>query len=759
MSRRTKPAAVAASNGRTPAGTSPALLRAAYELDDLPVVLSDSGRITSRPQRRRSSLPPAPDGAVEPWGQVGPEVDPLRRSFEHEPATLCALLMLRHALLQAPDFLTSAMQSGAVSVFEVPDVLWGRNVARALDLVVEALDTVPESDSRAPTSGASGISRQDTRSSASPSSRNVRGPDQFQIFESPVRPAHNVEVFRDAVGRGTAIHVLSHDPDSLLPSDILLAEDARLVVKPPGSDVMALLAAVLETGANVPLCCLPDVSEPPPNGEDVSPILVNLAHRRGQDAATFLARLSTLVDRSKARRASAQPASTATLDDLPGQGEATEWGRQLVTDLGAYARGELDWPDVDRGVILEGPPGCGKSSFARALAGSAGVPLISASLAQWQGSREGHLGHLLGAMRATFDEARKKSPCILLVDEVDSFPTRASVTHKHRDYVVEVVNGLLEQLDGAVKRDGVVVIATCNDASNLDPALTRAGRLERIIRLERPDAPALEQILRIQLHGALQTEDLMPVARTAALRQAVGADIERWCRGARRRARAAGRAMVVDDLTQEVGPAPSVHNPDAVRRMAVHEAGHALGFASLGVGLVEQVVVEPTVGGLSSTTVDIAELVRGMPYATRRDVGAQLRAILAGRAAEEVLLGVPSGGAGGSQGSDLARATQLACAIVLSTGLDDHRDALLFLAPGDDPERLGQLLLVPEIRHRVSAVISQGYAEALDLVRQHRDAVERMAAALVEMGRLSGQEVEALLSLRTPGDDVAGGLP
>ncbi|WP_338661253.1 AAA family ATPase [Pararoseomonas sp. SCSIO 73927] len=698
------------------------------------------------------------EGAVEPWGQVGPEVDPLRRSLEHEPATLCALLMLRDALLQAPDFLTGAMQPGTVSIIQVPDVLWGRNVARALDLVVEALDTPPKSDSRAPALGTSGISRQDARSSASSPSRDLRGPDQFQIFDLPVRPAHNVEVFRDAVGRGTAIHVLSHAPDTLLSPDILLAEDARLVVEPPGSGVLALLAAALETGATVPLCCLPDVTGSSPDGTDVSPILVNLAHRRGQDAATFLGRLCTLVDRSKARLAAAKQESTLTLDDLPGQGEATAWGRQLVTDLTAFARGELDWSDVDRGVILEGPPGCGKSSFARALAGSAGVPLVSASLAQWQGAREGHLGHLLSAMKATFDEARRKAPAIILIDEVDSFPSRASVTHKHRDYVVEVINGLLEQLDGAVKRDGVVVIATCNDASNLDPAMTRAGRLERIIRLDRPDAPALQQILRVHLHGALQTEDLLPVARTAALRQAVGADIERWCRGARRRARAAGRLMVVDDLIQEVGPAPSVHHPDAVRRMAAHEAGHALGFASLGVCLVEQVVVEPTVGGLSSTTVDIAELVRGMPYATRRDVGEQLRAILAGRAAEEVLLGAPSGGAGGSQGSDLARATQLACAIVVSSGLDDHPEALLFLAPADDPVRLGHLLLVPEIRHRVSAVISQGYAEALDLVRKHRDAVERVAAALVEMGHLSGQEVEAMLSLRAPASDVVDGL-
>lgn len=737
---------------RTALGKVPsALLRAIGDEDLAPSTNSDSS-VTRRSRRLRSSAPKTPDGASEPWGQVGAETDPLRRSLDHEPATVCALLMLRNAFLAAPGFLAAAMQPGAVSIIQVADVAWGHRIGRALRLVVEAIDQTRDPGERTVDSGGLSARWPEGFTPASEWSRSISSPDQFLIFETPVRPAHSAEVFHAAVSAGKAVHVLSQDPDRLLPSDILLAEEGRLVVPPPNNGVLMLLAAVLETGASVPLSRLSEISGSPPDKmAEVSPFLVNLAHRKGLDAASFLRRLGNLVGRHQARLAAAEQPPALTLDDLPGQGEAADWGNQLAADLGAYARGALAWSDVDRGIVLEGPPGTGKSSFARALAGSAGVPLVSASLAQWQGSREGHLGNLLAAMRASFSEARTKAPCIFLLDEVDSFPTRASITHKHRDYVVEVINALLGELDGADERVGVVVVATCNDASTLDPALTRAGRLERIIRLDRPDAPALEQILRVHLRDALRAEDLLPAARTAALQGAVGADIERWCRGARRRARSAGRPVELADLINEVGPAPAAHTRNAVRRMAVHEAGHVLAFSLLGAGTVQQVVVDPTVGGLSRTTVDLAGLLRGAPYVTRRDVGSQLRAILSGRAAEEMLLGVPSGGAGGSHGSDLARATQLACSVVMAAGLDDGPQALLFLAASDDQERFRHLLLMPEVRQRVSAVLSNAYAEALVLVREHRDAVERVAAALVEHGHLSGPEAESYLSLWAPG--------
>ena len=324
------------------------------------------------------------------------------------------------------------------------------------------------------------------------------------------------------------------------------------------------------------------------------------------------------------------------------------------------------------------------------------------------------------------------------------------MTHRYRDYVVEVVNGLLEQLDGAVDRTGILVVATCNNASGLDPALTRPGRLERIVRVDRPDAAGIEQILRVHLGDALAGENLMPLAATAVVRRAVGADIEAWCRGARRRARVEGRPMIMADLEGEIGPPPPVHAPAAVRRMSVHEAGHAVAFALMAPGALKEVVVDPSVGGRSRTTVDALEFIQDVPHPTHRQAVDQLKAILSGRAAEEVLLDEPSGGAGGSHGSDLAKATRLACAVMASSGLDQHPDRLVFLSAADDLSRLDHIMLLPDIRERVVAILGLAYDKALAMLREHGAAVEEIAGLLVERGSLSGSEVEALVARSSP---------
>ena len=486
----------------------------------------------------------------------------------------------------------------------------------------------------------------------------------------------------------------------------------------------------------------------------MTPSLVDLAQRPGQSPTSYLERLAALMAKRDATARQGKEQRGTTLDDLPGLGEAGSWGRQLVADLQAYAAGTLPWSEIDRGVVLEGAPGTGKSSFARAVANSARVEFVSASLAQWQGDHDGHLGSLCAAMRRSFAEARRKAPCVLLLDEVDSFPTRTEIRHAYRDYVVQVVNALLEQLDGAVDRAGVLVIATCNEASNLDPALTRSGRLEQIIRLQKPGEEALADIARVYLGDSLAEADLRPLAQVAHRRGAAGADIERWCRGARRRGRSAGRPMLLEDLTAEIGEAPPIHGTDAVRRMAVHEAGHVLACAAMDPLSIREVVVDPQVGGRSATVVDTFGLYREIPHPTRGQAREQLMATLAGRAAEEVILGEPSGGSGGSAASDLAKTTRMAGLLVASSGLDEHPDALVLLSNADDQARLDHLLLFPEIRQRVAAALRDAYDDALDMVRRFRPVVERVACALVERGSLSGEEARDLLGSISFGEDA-----
>lgn len=168
--------------------------------------------------------------------------------------------------------------------------------------------------------------------------------------------------------------------------------------------------------------------------------------------------------------------------------------------------GRIPWSAVDRGALLFGPPDTGKTTFATALAGSARVPLVSGSLGEWQSA--GHLGDLLKAMRATFAAARSAIPAILFIDELDSFGSRASLSRDHRDYGIQVINGLFELMDGIGGREGVVIVGACNHPQRLDPAIVRSGRLDRHLPVPLPNRQALREIFRIHLGNDLSDTDL-----------------------------------------------------------------------------------------------------------------------------------------------------------------------------------------------------------------------------------------------------------
>ncbi|MFC0386794.1 AAA family ATPase [Muricoccus vinaceus] len=691
-------------------------------------------------QRRVSRLP-------VPWDDnVSPDMDPFRRAASLTPSTVVGLLLVRAALTATPGFLARAMEPGSVSVIQTPNKELSYSIVEAWSLIVDAVMAPETSLQGDALTKASQRRLARARFQAEGDYYNTSEVKQVVALERAVRATDRSQVPRDGISMHKVVHALSHEPDALLPQDVILAEDQRLVLELPNAKVIGLVASALSSDDGWPSARLPQM--PPRTAAAVSTLtstLIDLARRPGQTPEAYLERLGELLAKRDAIAARREEPTGITLDDLPGLGAAGVWGRQTAADLRAFGQGELPWSELDRGVVLEGPPGTGKSSFARALANSARAEFVSASLAQWQGDKDGHLGSLCAAMRKSFEEARRKAPCVLLIDEVDSFPTRASVQHAYRDYVVQVVNALLEQLDGAIDRTGVLVVATCNDASRLDPALIRSGRLEQFIRLEKPNEEGLVEIARVHLAGALRDADLSPVTRAAYRRGAVGADIERWCRGARRLARTAGRPMLLEDLIAEVGEAPPTHGTDAVWRMAIHEAGHVLACSVMNASSILEVVVDPLVGGRSATTLDAFDLYRENPNPTRGQVQAQLRAALAGRAAEEVILGEPSGGAGGSPASDLAKATRIAVLQVCSSGLDEHPEGLLYLGGADDYQRLENLLSKPEVRHRVAVVLRDAYEGAIALVRRHRPGVEHVAAALVNRGSLSGGEVLDLL--------------
>ncbi|MGN6772969.1 MAG: AAA family ATPase [Rhizobiaceae bacterium] len=188
------------------------------------------------------------------------------------------------------------------------------------------------------------------------------------------------------------------------------------------------------------------------------------------------------------------------IETLSGYGEARGWAFDLKEDLALWRAGTLRWEDMSTKLLLSGPPGTGKTTFARALCNTLQVPLIATSVATWM--EPGYLGDVLIRMNATFAEAEAAKPAILFVDEIDGINMRGS-SGEWTTYWDQIVNRLLELLDGATRSDGVVVIGATNNPDRIDRALLRSGRLERHIVIPKPDTEALIGILRHHLKDDL----------------------------------------------------------------------------------------------------------------------------------------------------------------------------------------------------------------------------------------------------------------
>ncbi|MBB2678481.1 UNVERIFIED_ORG: cell division protease FtsH [Rhizobium esperanzae] len=449
------------------------------------------------------------------------------------------------------------------------------------------------------------------------------------------------------------------------------------------------------------------------------------------------------------RKLTATSRSSATLpiprlEELPGYGDAREWGLTFIDDVRRFNSGEMDWAHMDRGVLLYGPPGTGKTLFAQAVAKSAGLPLITASVSQWQS--RGHLGDLLGAMRQTFETAQAQQPAIVFLDELDAIGDRTRFADNHANYSRQVVNYLLESIDGAGGRHRIVVIGATNFPEAIDAALLRSGRLERHIPISLPNEDERFDILQFHLKLMEGMKELREIA--VDLEGWNGADLEMLAREARRSGRRQNRPVRVADVANSLPPVQEL-SEDSVRRIAVHEAGH--------------VVVAHVLSPSAKISVSIRRRVRWLGLQDRQRGGAAkyqmpedkrslytrdhlesfICRALAGAAAEEHLLGCRSSGFAGLKGSDLDEATVVATQMVASFGMSKSLPFLIESrhVTADSVRRLPNVL-----REDVARILEQQYSRAMAILTEHAVLLDCIAAALLEREALTVDEVDDLIA-------------
>ena len=436
-------------------------------------------------------------------------------------------------------------------------------------------------------------------------------------------------------------------------------------------------------------------------------------------------------DRDKAAATAQDVPPGPRLEDLHGLGEAGTWGIALAADLQDYRAGRIGWDDVDRGALVSGPPGTGKTTFALAVGRTCGVPVFVHSFARWQAA--GYLNDMLKAMRNAFAEAQAAAPSLLFVDEVDAVGDRMDADKRNANYQRQVINAFLECLDGAEARTGVIVVGATNHPDLIDPAVRRPGRLDRDLRIPLPDTASRVGILRHHLGNDLLGVNLEPVA--VRLEGASGAAIERAVRDGRRRARRERRGMLMSDLEASLPPRTRLTDA-AFRRACVHEAGHLV----VGSVLAEEAGVVPLFAKVSR---DVCEAVGGMTEfrrtegfdRTRNSHLAEIAILLAGRASEELVLGSLGDGSGGMEGSDLNQATEIACNVLVSYGLGTNLGHLATDAPG---KAVAAVARDPSIRASLEAMLVECLERARAILRTERFGLDRITETLSATGMAKG---------------------
>ncbi|MGH8226365.1 MAG: ATP-dependent zinc metalloprotease FtsH [Steroidobacteraceae bacterium] len=450
-----------------------------------------------------------------------------------------------------------------------------------------------------------------------------------------------------------------------------------------------------------------------------------------------------------------------TFADVAGTHEAKEELREVVGFLknpGRYARlgGR-----VPKGVLLVGPPGCGKTLLARAVAGEAGVPFSFISGSEFV---EMFVGVGAARVRDLFQQARKRAPAIIFIDELDALG-RARGAYPWaggNDEKEQTLNQLLVELDGFDPRTGLVLLGATNRPEILDPALLRAGRFDRQILVDRPDKKDRVEIAAVHLKRIRAGRSADPEKIAELTVGFTGADIENLINEAALIAtRRAADAVEMEDFTAAaermiagLEKRNRVLNPAERKIVAYHEMGHALiGLSLPGTDRVHKVSIIPR--GIGALGYTIQRPTEDRFLMTRDELENKMAVLLGGRAAEQLVFGVVSTGAA----DDLQKVTDIARSMVTRFGMARELGPVTYEAEqrsampvpmGMSPGHSYSDTTAQRIDALVQRTIETTLERSIGILRERRDVLEKGAAQLLQHETLSEEQLLALVSERAP---------
>ena len=463
-----------------------------------------------------------------------------------------------------------------------------------------------------------------------------------------------------------------------------------------------------------------------------------------------------MMNFGKSRAKMVAPGQTSiTFKDVAGLAEEKEDLEEIVDFLKDPGKYTEVGARIPKGVILVGSPGTGKTLLAKAVAGEAGVPFFSISGSDFV---EMFVGVGASRVRDLFEEAKKNSPCIVFIDEIDAVARRRGTGlgggHDERE---QTLNQLLVEMDGFGVNEGIIVMAATNRVDILDPAIMRPGRFDRKIGVGTPDVKGREDILKVHAKNKPLGDDvdLTQIAQTTA--GFTGADLENLLNEAAIKAAKGDKSYITqEDIKSafiKVGigneKRSKVISDEEKKITAYHEAGHAILFHVLpGVGPVYSISIIPTGMGAAGYTMPLPE--KDEMFRTKSKMLNEIVVDLGGRVAEELIFGPDDVTTGAS--ADFKQATKMARRMVTTYGMSDKIGVVSF-NEDDDQVFIGRDLAhgrsmseetLREIDIEVKTIVEDCHERARALIKEHMDILEKTAKLLLEKEKISMDEFNSL---------------